>query len=106
MPQVKHVVLVRFKPAVTQAKIGELFAALARLPQVIPGIVDFSWGPYSSSEGLNQGFSHGFATTFADAASRDAYLVHPEHDQVKMLFLPELAGGVEGVIAFDWIVTE
>jgi hypothetical protein len=40
--------------------------------------------------------------TFADAASRDAYLPHPEHDKVKQLIFPELDGGLDGVVAFDW----
>jgi len=36
--------------------------------------------------------------TFTDAVARDAYLTHPDHEQVKQTFLPD----VESVIAFDY----
>ena len=102
MPQIKHAVLMRFKPSTSGQKVREIFAALAGLRRVIPGLLDFSGGPYSSTEGLQQGFTHGFVMTFADAASRDGYIPHPEHEKVKQLIVPELEGGIKGVIAFDW----
>ena len=102
MPQIKHVVFVRFKASTSQQKVKQLFAALDGLRHKIPGLLDFSGGPYSSGEGLNKGFTHGLVMTFADAASRDAYQPHPEHEKVKALIFPELDGGVDGVVAFDW----
>jgi Stress responsive A/B Barrel Domain len=103
MPTVKHVALLRFKPQTPTAKIKEIFSALDDLRHKIPGLLDFSGGPYSSQEGLNQGFTHGFIMTFADAASRDAYLPHPDHEAVKEQIVPWLDGGLAGVIAFDWL---
>jgi hypothetical protein len=91
-------VVVRFKPGVPAATVAELFAELGRLRQRIDGIEHFSWGPYASPEGLSGGFTHGFLMTFRDAAARDAYLPHPEHERVKRAILPH----VEGVIAFDF----
>jgi hypothetical protein len=93
-------VLVKFKPAASRETIAGLFAELGKLPEVIPGIEHFSWGPYSSPEGLHGGFTHGFLMTFRDAAARDGYLPHPEHERVKQMILPH----VEGVIAFDFEV--
>jgi hypothetical protein len=98
MPRVHHLVLLKFRPETTARTIAELFQALADLRKVIPGLEDFKGGPYASPEGLNQGFTHGFAMTFSGAAARDAYLEHPEHERVKQRFLP----GVENVIAFDF----
>ncbi len=103
MPQVKHVVLLKLKSNTSSSRIHELFAALAGLQQKIPGIVDFCWGPYSSHEGLNKGFSHGFIMTFANEAARDGYLPHPDHEVVKAMILPELDGGLDGVVAFDFL---
>ncbi len=103
MPQVKHVVLLKFKSTTTPQKVREMFAALDGLRGKIPGLLDFSGGPYSSGEGLNKGFTHGFVMTFADAQSRDTYLPHPEHEKVKQIIFPELDGGLDGVVAFDWI---
>ncbi len=102
MPQIKHVVLMKFKPSTAPQKIRQIFTALADLRRLIPGMLDFSGGPFSSGEGLNKGFTHGFVITFADAASRDRYLPHPEHEKVKQLIFPELDGALDGVVAFDW----
>jgi len=102
MPTVKHVVLLRFKKETTQEKIEQIFAALAGLKDKIPGLLDFSGGPYSSPEGLNKGYTHGFVMTFADPSSRDVYLTHPDHEEVKKLVFDELDGGLDGVVAFDW----
>lgn len=103
MAQIKHAVMLKLKAGTSPAKTREIFEALAALKSKIPGLLDFSGGPYSSPEGLNQGFTHGFVMTFADAASRDGYLPHPAHDEVKQLIFPELEGGLAGVIAFDWV---
>ena len=104
MPQVKHVVLIRLKPDLRPEEVDALFDALAGLVDKIPGLLDFSGGPYSSPEGLNQGFTHGFVMTFADEASRDAYLPHPDHEQVKSMALQALDGGLDALVCFDWLV--
>ena len=98
MPQIQHMVLVKIKPEVTPEKITELFSQLAKLQHLIPGITYFSGGSYSSSEGLNQGYTHGFLMTFESVDARDAYLPHPEHERVKATLLP----CIDGVIAFDF----
>jgi hypothetical protein len=91
-------VLLKIKPEVTPEKITELFSQLAELQQLIPGITYFSGGPYFSSEGLHQGYTHGFLMTFESVDTRDAYLPHPEHERVKATLLP----CIDGVIAFDF----
>ena len=98
MRKVKHVALVKFKPGTRDETITECFESIGRLRSVIPGIGDYSWGANNSPEGLSQGFTHGFVMTFRDSASRDTYLVHPEHEKVKDLVLPD----VESVLIFDY----
>jgi len=97
MSQVQHVVLVKFK-AGHDGLAAPLFAALADLKVKLPGMLAYRFGPNSSPEGLNQGFTHGFVMSFADAAARDAYLVHPDHEAVKAKYLPF----VEKVLVFDF----
>lgn len=99
---ITHVVLFRVKKSVPQPEVQRVFAALAALKTKIPGIVSYSAGPYSSHEGLNRGYTHGFVMTFATAAARDAYLPHPEHEKVKGMVLEILDGGLDGVVAFDY----
>lgn len=98
MAAMKHIVLFKFRPDVSEEKIEGLFRDLKGLKEKIPGISDFTWGPYSGDEGMNQGYGHGFIMTFTDTAARDAYLPHPEHEVVKNSILRL----VDGVIAFDF----
>src|ERR1051326_7786444 len=99
---ITHMVLLRVRKDVAQSEIDRVFAALAALKGKIPGISSFSGGAYSSREGLQRGFTHGFCMTFPDAAARDAYLPHPEHEKVKKVVLAILDGGLDGVLAFDY----
>jgi hypothetical protein len=99
---IHHLVLFRLKASASPAQVSGMFAALDGLRTRIPGLLSFAGGPYSSPEGLQRGFTHAFVMTFRDAAARDAYLPHPEHELVKARILPLLEGGLEGVIAFDF----
>lgn len=99
---ITHMVLLRIRKDVPKAQVDAVFAALAGLKGKIPGILSFSGGAYSSPEGLQRGFTHGFCMTFPDAKSRDGYLPHPEHEKVKSMVLAVLDGGLDGVIAFDY----
>lgn len=99
---ITHVVLFKIRNDVEQERIDTVFAELAGLKEEIPGILSFHGGPYSSQEGLNKGFTHGFVMTFRDAAARDAYLPHPAHEAVKGHVLEVLDGGLDGVVAFDF----
>ena len=92
-----HVVLVKFSAAKAH-RAAELLAAVEAFRKRLPGFLSLTGGPYSSPEGLNQGYTHGFVMTFADAATRDRYLSHPEHEKIKQSFLPDL----EAVVAFDF----
>lgn len=100
MPQIQHMALFKFKPEVTAEKITQLFRLLAELQQLIPGITYFASGSYSSPEGLNQGYTHGFLMTFESVVARDAYLPHPEHERVKA----ELSMCIDNLLVFDFEV--
>jgi Stress responsive A/B Barrel Domain len=97
MKNVHHLVLVKFKPG-EDRKAPALFAALQALKMKLPGMLGYRFGTNVSPEGLNHGYTHGFVMTFSDAAARDQYLVHPDHEEVKSTYLPH----VEDVIVFDF----
>lgn len=97
-----HMVLLKIRPDVPAANVRQVFQAIGDLRESIPGIVDYSHGPYSSPEGLNRGFTHGFCMTFTSATARDNYLPHPLHEVVKGRVLEILDGGLDGVLAFDF----
>jgi Stress responsive A/B Barrel Domain len=99
---ITHMVLLKVRRDVPQTEIDGIFADLAALRKSIAGITSFAGGPYSSPEGMQRGFTHGFCMTFASAAARDAYLPHPAHELVKARVLKALEGGVAGALAFDF----
>ncbi len=76
---VKHVVVFKYKASATPEQIQEVTEAFKALKGKIPGILSFEYGTNNSPENLNKGFTHVYLLTFKDAASRDAYLPHPEH---------------------------
>jgi hypothetical protein len=98
MAKIKHIALFKFKEGTSEDQINDLFNGVLDLTENIEGIEDYVSGANNSPEGLNQGYTHAFVMTLADAAARDAYLVHPEHEKIKALILP-LA---ESVLAFDF----
>lgn len=102
MPQIKHIVLLRFKADTSASLLEEIFGDLQAVVDKLPGVLDFTHGPNCSEEGLSRGFTHGFVMTFADDAARDTYLPDPDHEAVKQKILKALEGGLDGVQVFDY----
>jgi len=100
MAKVKHIALIRFKDGTGDEQVEKVFDDLMELSEEVPGIEDYVAGTNNSPEGLNKGYTHGFVMTFTDAAARDAYLTHPEHERFKAGALPL----VEDVAVFDFEV--
>ena len=96
---VQHIALLQFKAGTRDTTIADIFQKLERLTRVIPGITGFSFGTNTSPEGLSQGFAHGMTITFKDAAVRDAYVRHPEHEQFKAEAIPFVAN----VVVLDYL---
>ena len=88
--RLKHIAFLKFQPSCTAADIAEVWRLVEDLPKRIPGIVDLTWGPNLSTEGLDQGFTHSFVMVFESAAARDAYLPHPVHQAVVQKLMPML----------------
>ena len=101
---IKHCVLLRIKTEASQETIDRIFQGLAELKGKCAGVLDFCGGPYDSPEGLDRGFTHGFIMSFDTEDNRNAYLTDPDHEAVKQLIEPNLEGGIDGVVAFDFIV--
>lgn len=99
---IKHAVFMRLRPGTPAARIDEVFADLAALKSKVSGFLDLSGGANTSTEGLSQGFTHGFVITFAAEAARDAYLVHPDHEALKAKIVALLEQGVTDAIVLDW----
>lgn len=97
---VRHFGVFEFEDNVNDETIEECFLAMKTMVGQIPGLTGFEYGPYDSSEGLNDEFTHGFLMTFDSISSRDAYLPHPIHERVKEIVIPRL----KRVVVFDFEV--
>lgn len=86
----RHVVLFKFKDDARPEQIREVETEFRALRSRIPGVLSLEWGTNVSPEGLNQGFTHCFFVSFADAKARDAYLPHEAHQNFVKLLRPVL----------------
>lgn len=98
---VRHFGVFKFKKKVTDKQIVECFRTMQSMVGQIPGLLSMEYGPYDSTEGLNDEFTHGFIMTFDSPASRDNYLPHEIHEEVKRVVVPNL----ERVVVFDFNIS-
>lgn len=96
-----HCVFLRFRADVPAAEIASLLQGFRNLAAIVPGILAVRAGENVSPEGLDRGYRHGFTMDFADAAARDAYLVHPAHVALANRVVEALQGGIDGVVVLD-----
>jgi hypothetical protein len=99
---INHIVILKIATDINDTEIQKVFNALAKLVDVIPGLMSFSGGENNSPECINRGYSHAFHMTFKDANARDAYLPHPEHERVKKMIGNILDKGDDPVLVIDY----
>lgn len=99
---IRHIVLCKFRPDVPASAKQDLIRQIEALGD-LDGIrfTEFASGPNVSNEGLSYGLEIGFSMDFANAADRDAYLVHPEHQKVGAALVALLESGTDSLCAFD-----
>ncbi len=102
--RVRHTVFFQFKDGIPKDDVELFFKEMVKLKteEKVEGLLSLSYGAHKSDEGLNQGFTHGMTLVFKNAAARDVYLPHPEHERVKQIVIPLLKDGLNSVIAVDW----
>lgn len=101
MPKIRHVVLFKARADLPSGELEGVFAQLAALKAVIPGMLDCHASANVSPEGIGRGYTHGFTMDFADAAARDAYLPHPDHKAAGARLRAAAEGGREGLLVID-----
>jgi hypothetical protein len=94
----RHIVLYKFKEEVTPPQLQEVIDAFAGLPRKIDTIIGFEHGPNVSPEGKSEGLTYCFTVTFRDEKGRDAYLVHPAHQD----YVNVVKNRREKVVVFDY----
>lgn len=102
---IRHIVLLRFRPDVTEAQIADLFAELHRINGKVPGLLAIASGKSESPEQMERGYMHGFIVDFTDWAALQAYQDHPEHQLLATRLTAAAVGGKDGILCFDLSMT-
>lgn len=103
---IRHIVLIRFRPDVTEAKIAELFAELKEIEGLLPACLGVTAGKSESPEQMERGYMHGFVADFRDWDGLQAYQDHPQHQAVGAKLTEHADGGKGGILCFDLPVAE
>ena len=98
---IRHIVLLRLRTGGAVAELASVFAELAEVRDLVPGILDFAAGASLRLEGLEHGFLHGFVVDFADRAALDAHQAHPAHRRAGDRLVGLAEGGRDGLLVFD-----
>jgi Stress responsive A/B Barrel Domain len=103
---IRHIVLVRFRPEVSEEKIAAIFSDLDQLRHALPGVMSITSGRSESPEQIDRGYMHGFIADFADWTALAAYQAHPDHKHVGAALVANAVGGIDGILVFDLPVDE
>jgi Stress responsive A/B Barrel Domain len=98
---IRHIVLIRFRPDVTEAAIAAIFADLHRIKALLPGVLSITSGRSESPEQIERGYMHGFVADFTDWDALAAYQAHPAHKAVGAALVAGAVGGLDGILVFD-----
>ncbi len=98
---IRHIVLIRFRPEVSEAEIAALFADLPAIAEKVPGIGAIHAGRSESPEQIERGYMHGFTVDFTDWAALEAYQTHPDHRRLGAALVEAAVGGLDGILVFD-----
>lgn len=96
---IRHIVLIRFRPELTEARIAALLAPLGPLAQRLGFAAH--WGRSESPEQIERGYLHGFTADFADWAALQAYQDDPGHKAFGKGLVEHAQGGIHGILVFD-----
>jgi hypothetical protein len=98
---IRHIVLLKARPDVTEAEISTIFADLAAIRDKLPGVLAIHSGRSESPEKIERGYLHGFTVDFNDWAALAAYQDHPDHKRVGAALVAVAQGGIAGILVFD-----
>ncbi len=96
---IRHVVHFKFKADATPTQIDHVVKEFAALKTRIDVVESLEWGTDVSPEGLSKDFKHCWLVTFKDAAARDIYLKHKDHEAFVAIVKPLL----EDVLVVDFV---
>lgn len=98
---IRHIVLIKFKPEISENAIGIIFADLHAIQKVLPGVLSITSGRSQSPEQIERGYMHGFIADFVSWEALQAYQDHPDHMRVGAALVAGAVDGINGILVFD-----
>ena len=98
---IRHCVFYAFRADTSAAERTAIHADLDALRKVVDGMGEMRFGSNVSRKPFARGHTDGFTIDFRDAAARDAYLVHPDHQKAGARLVAAIDGGTDRLFVFD-----
>ena len=98
---IRHIVLLKARPEVTEDHIKAIFADLHSIKAKLPGTLAIHSGRSESPEQIERGYLHGFTIDFVDWQALAAYQDHPDHKRVGAALVAAADGEIDGILVFD-----
>lgn len=99
--QLRHLVLFTFKASSTNEEVEKVTKTFNNLYGQIPEVKKMEWGLNSSTEQLDQGFTHCFLLTFNSKKDLATYIDHPAHKAFQAVLNPHM----DKVFVVDYFVS-
>lgn len=98
---IRHIVLTKVKPDVSEAQIAAVYAGLATVIAHHPGARGFHGGRSTSPEQMERGYFHAFTADFDDWEALAAYAQNPDHRALGAQLVALAQDGLAGLIVLD-----
>ncbi|MEM8554237.1 MAG: Dabb family protein [Pseudomonadota bacterium] len=98
---IRHMVLVKAKPAVEDRAMSDIMADLSALVKTLPGAEWGIGGKSDSPERIERGYTHAFTIDFDDWKALADYSANPDHQAIGARLLTIVEGAREGILVMD-----
>ena len=98
---IRHIVLTKFKPEVSEATIKGIYDGLAAVTDKLPGAANFTGGRSESPEQIERGYMHGFVIDFDSWEALQTYSDDEDHKAFGGQLVANAMGGIDGILVLD-----
>ncbi len=98
---IRHIVLTKFKPDVSEETIQGIYGGLSALAETLPGAANFTGGRSESPEQIERGYMHGFVIDFDSWDALQTYADNEEHKALGGQLVANAVGGIDGILVLD-----
>ena len=98
---IRHIVLTKFKPDVSEDTIKGIYDGLSALAKKLPGAANFTGGRSESPEQIERGYMHGFVIDFDSWDALQTYADDEDHKALGGQLVANAVGGIDGILVLD-----